>query len=41
MFLKDEKTSDSDEFYFKVDGHWNEKAHQIIAKYLEKHIPIN
>jgi len=35
-FLRHQKTSNVDELYFPVDGHWNEKAHKIIGKYLEE-----
>jgi len=36
ILLKKYKTNKSDELYWAVDGHWNERAHQIIGRHLEK-----
>ena len=34
ILLQKYKTKKSDELYWAADGHWNEKAHKIIGKYL-------
>ena len=36
ILLKKYKTNKPNELYWAADGHWNERAHQIIGRHLEK-----
>jgi hypothetical protein len=38
ILLKQHEVSGINSLYFPADGHWNEKAHEVVGKYLEKYI---